>query len=609
MLAGADLLIFLGFLGAVMAIGFIAGRKEESSEDFFLAGRSIPWWGVAGSVFGTNVSANHLVGMLGVGFSIGFAQSHFELGAVVALLVLAYLFLPVYDRLKIFTLSEYLDRRYNQTASLLYSVILILLIFVQLTAAFYIGSRSLNFILRETGFAPGYPGGVALLVLITATYTIFGGLKAVVYTDVLQSFLLLVAGILVAILTFSQAEVGGFLSMLARDAALPVADQKMRMYLDSDHPDLPWTGALSGLMFMHVFFWSTNQYLVQRTMAARSLTHARFGILTGGYLKLLVPFFSVAGGVAAAQLFAARLPGVAVAPDEAFPLLVKMVVPAGYGLVGIIAAGLIGAIISTIDSMMNSAATLITIDIYRKHVNPAGDGRREIFIGRLTIAAIVSVSAGLAITSYDPNSTGNFFLTVSSRTAYFTPGLVGVFFLGMFWRRATGRGAVAAILAAPCFAFGCEWIYDAWLAEFESLRSLLGAKLNFMHRTFFAVCASMLVQVGVSLGTAREGERTALLWSPSGDFSALRPVLFKIALFLASVPALVGLHTLGLSPALTAALGGGFTTGLFLWHVLGHPREARSPAALLRDDRLFAGVLCGLTMALMLLFLENPIAA
>lgn len=148
MFATLDLVIFVLSLAVVMAVGLIAGRREDSSEDYFLAGRSIPWWGVAGSIFGTNVSANHIVGMMGIGFSIGFAQTHFEIGAVLALLMLAYIFLPVYLNLRIFTLSEYLGKRYNQTASLLYTIILIVLILVQMTAAFYIGSRSLMLLLQ-----------------------------------------------------------------------------------------------------------------------------------------------------------------------------------------------------------------------------------------------------------------------------------------------------------------------------------------------------------------------------------------------------------------------------------------------------------------------------
>ena len=356
MIGALDLVVFLGSLTIVMAIGILAARRERTTEDFFLAGRSVRWWGVAGSIFGTNVSASQLVGMLGIGYSIGFAQSHFELGAVAALMLLAYGFLPVYRRLGAFTLSAWLGRRFDGRSQTLYAVISVVVTIVQLTGALYIGSRSVGLLLDGTVLEVSYLGGVVALSVITGTYTIFGGLKAVIYTDVVQSVLLLAAGVAVAVLTFAQPEVGGWSGMLAFDAARPVVEQKMHLYLPSSHPDLPWSGALTGLLVLHTFYWSTNQRIVQRVLAAESDRQARLGIVVAGFLKLTIPFFAIAGGVAAAQLFNARVPGAVIDPDAATPELVRLVVPLGYGLVGLVIAGLIGAILSTIDSMVNSAA-------------------------------------------------------------------------------------------------------------------------------------------------------------------------------------------------------------------------------------------------------------
>ncbi|ACY13077.1 SLC5 family protein [Haliangium ochraceum] len=597
MLGGLDIVLFFLFLGGVMLVGLMSGRHESSSEDYFLAGRKIPWWGVAGSIFGTNVSANHLVGMLGVGFSIGFAQSHYELGAIAAILVLCYFFLPVYRRLGIFTLSEYLGRRFGDSSRLLYTLILVVLIVVQMTAAFYIGSRSLGLLLADTPLELGYLGGVAVLVIITTAYTIFGGLTAVVWTDVMQSLLLLVAGVLVAVLTFAQPEVGGFAAMMARDAALPAAEQKMHLYLPSSHPDLPWTGALTGLIALHVFFWSTNQYLVQRALAAKSLTQARVGALTGGFLKLLIPLFSVAGGVAAAQLFAAR--SVSAAPDEAFPVLVNLVIPAGYGLIGIISAGLIGAIISSIDSMMNSAATLVTVDIYKHRLRPAADDASMVRVGRWVIVAIVGLSTLLAITSYDPDSRDNFFLVVSRQSSYFTPGLIAAFVLGMFYRRANGVGAVLAIACAPVLSLVFELAYDGWLHVYFD--ELLGARLNFMHRVFLTLLASLAVLVVGSRVRPADPERARYLWvEAAGEQPApLAAVVGKLGLFALIQAALAGLLVTGaLPPALLAALSAVLTAALFAWHIARY----RRPEGLLRDDRVLAAALSSATMFMMFAF-------
>ncbi|GAB4559268.1 MAG: sodium/sugar symporter [Haliangiales bacterium] len=597
MLSGIDIVIFILFLVAVMAVGLLAGSKDESSEDYFLAGRKIPWWGVAGSIFGTNVSANHLVGMLGVGFSIGFAQSHYELGAVAALLVLCYFFLPVYLRLDIFTLSEYLGKRFGNASSLLYALILIILIVVQMTAAFYIGSRSLNLLLEGTSLELGYLGGVLILVLITSLYTVIGGLTAVVWTDVMQSVLLLVAGVMVAILTFAQDEVGGFMAMMARDAALPAAEQKMHLYQPASHPDLPWTGALTGLIVLHIFYWSTNQYLVQRALAAKSLQQARVGALTGGFFKLLIPLFSVAGGVAAAQLFAAR--SVTAAPDDAFPVLVNMVVPAGYGLVGIISAGLIGAIISSIDSMMNSAATLATIDIYKKYLRPDADDKQLIRIGRVVIVVIVLISMLLAITSYDPEGASNFFLVVSRQSSYFTPGLIAAFLLGMFYRRANGKGAAVAIIAAPVLSLLIELAYNGWLNAY--LGDIFGPKINFMHRVFVTLLASLLVLFAVSRASGRDQAREQFMWAEAmGDeLKRLPSVLSKLAVFALGQTGLALLLVQGsLDQTMLALASAGFTAGLFGWHVARY----RLHDSLWREDRLLAGALSGATMFMMFIF-------
>ena len=210
-LTALDIGIFLASILAVLAIGLWAGRKEDDTADFYLAGRSVPWWGVAGSIFGTNVSAEHLVGMLGIGYSIGFAQAHFEFLAIGGLLILAFLFLPLYRGMGLYTLSEYLAKRYDERSAVLYSAFNILtIVIVRMALGFYIGARALSYLLDGTPLAIDYTAGIAIFALVTATYTIVGGLKAVIWTDVMQSVLLLLAGVFVAVLVFGQPEVGGF---------------------------------------------------------------------------------------------------------------------------------------------------------------------------------------------------------------------------------------------------------------------------------------------------------------------------------------------------------------------------------------------------------------
>ena len=513
-LTAIDIAIFLLSILAVLAVGLWAGRKEESADDFYLAGKNVPWWGVAGSIFGTNVSAEHLVGMLGIGYSIGFAQAHFEYGAIAALLVLAFVFLPLYRGMGLYTLSEYLARRYDGRSGVLYSAFNILtIVIVRMALGFYIGARALSYLLDGTDLAIDYSTGILIFAVVTATYTIAGGLKAVIWTDVMQSTLLLLAGVFVAALVFGQPEVGGFGGLLAKDAAMPAAEQKFHLYLPPDHPQLPWTGVFTGLLIIHVFYWSTNQFIAQRALAARSEFDARMGILAAGYLKLLIPFVSIATGVAAGYLFEARLADGELAalplPDDAFPLLVRMIVPAGYGLVGLITAGLIGAILSSIDSMMNSGATLFTFDFYRRYLDPDASERRLILVGRISIVAFVAIAAAIAASIYTEDAADNFFLKVPAQMGHVVPGIAVAFLGGVLWRRATATAAFWALLASPVFSLLIELGYGAWAGGSSplatALAEYLGPQLNFLHRTAMTALFALIALVGISLLGGRPG--------------------------------------------------------------------------------------------------------
>ena len=642
-----DLIIFFGSLTAVMAIGLLAGRKEETSEDYFLAGREIPWWGVAGSIFGSNVSANHMIGMMGIGFSVGFAQSHFELGAIAGLMLLCYGFLPIYRKLKVYTLAEYLGQRYDDRSRIAYAIIMILIMaVVQLVPALYIGARSTCILmggdaveqvsLNSTAAAespdPSDPDSgsdqlqdqsstglnvdrfyyalfVIALAAISASYTILGGLKAVIWTDVMQSFLLLLAGIVLALLTFDQ--IGGWGEMMLRDQA---GAGKMHLYLPSHHPELPWTGVLTGLMALHFFYWGTNQFIVQRALAARSYSEARIGIIAAGFLKLLIPFFAIGTGVAAFYLFQERLPQRTIAPDTAFTELVLLVVqPIGFGLIGIISAGVIGAILSSIDSTMNSAATIVTVDLYRKYINPEASDSQMIRVGRLSIVVFVTLAALMAIWVIDPNSDKNFFLQIVDYQGYLTPGLLVVFLLGLFWRGATAAGAFATILAGVPLSGLVELAYNSYLGTIPTIAVYLGTQLNFFHRVLAVIllCGGVHVLVSQLGGTDRKEE--PLVWADLGDHdpAALRRLLCFLLLW---IVALAGLgyvvYSEQASPTFSAWLGAVMTLILLPFARaagLGSNLESGNAAstgatALLKDDLTWAILLCSAAVFMMYYF-------
>ncbi|MBT4013326.1 MAG: sodium/solute symporter, partial [Planctomycetaceae bacterium] len=691
-----------------MIVGLIAGRKEETSEDYFLAGKKLRWFAVAGSIFGSNVSANHMVGMMGVGFSIGFAQSHFEIGAIAGLLFLCYGFLPVYRKLNLYTLSEYLGKRYDDRSRVSYAVIMIIIMaFVQMVPALYIGSRTIcellggNAIIQEDSSAateptvvtnnisnspdsaissqfqvqapkskvsmPHYTWFVIALGVIAGSYTIVGGLKAVVYTDIIQSVLMLIAGIGLAVLVFSQL---GWNQMLELDAAAGDAS-KMNIYLPTYHKDLPWTGVLTGLMCMHCFYWGTNQFIVQRALGAVSDKEARAGIISAGFLKLTIPFFSIATGVCAYYLLmneateeAARAMVNDIAPDTVFPKLVtRFISPIGFGLVGLIAAGVIGAILSSIDSMMNSAATIISVDIYKRYFRKDASDRELIIAGRVTIVVLMITAILMAIFVMDPNSNENFFLQIANYQNYLTPGLLVAFVLGIFWKRGTAPAAFYTILAGIVLSWVVVQVYDsdmprplydialdrasvsdfhagnfvpagyldqnvhdmsqdefdAFIAKdirpnISALQKMFGPTLNFFHRVVFVLGLSAIVFVIISLMTPMDTKKSQLTWTGLGGHQPTRlKALAKTLCLSLLIFALLGWLTDQtfrgrdlLTPTLAACFAAFWTLGVYGCEILGKFKTDDSGMSrgqyILRSDLTYAGLLAATAMFMMYFF-------
>lgn len=707
LLSTTDLVIFFGSLFTVMLFGLWSGRKEDSSEDYFLAGKSTRWWGVAGSIFGSNVSANHIAGMMGVGYIVGFAQSQFEITAIAGLLLLCYGFLPVYRKMNVFTLSEYLGKRYDDRSRVSFAIIMVvIMVVVQMVPGFYFGSRSVNRLLQgDTGskasaeavvdakgslseiqiktkgrkyakapkvlieqdggakavaqidgqgrltsidliesgsgyevdkvpsivlkggneknpeISPGdvdprhYQIGILVMALVTGAYVILGGLRAVIITDVVQSVLMLIGGLIVAFVVFSLPEVGGWSGMRAMDAAASPEAQKMHLYESSDHPTLPWTGMFSGLMVLHFFYWGTNQFIVQRALSARSDREARIGIITAGFFKLLIPFFSIGTGIAAFYLF--KKNNMIVASDDVFiTLLTEYVKPIGFGVLGLVAAGLIGAILSTVDSMLNSAATIITFDIYKKYINPKADDKKLVWVGRVWIAIFIVVAGFVSIAIMDPNSKSPFFIFVAANQLKLVSGLVVAFLVGMFWKRATGAGGIAAIISGIFFSFAFApvaiegqplWpsLYELTLAKSDLIRNLFGPKLNFFHAAFLASIIAFTLNIVVSLKTQPDEEKGKFTWTelgghePSTLKSAGRKVLLTIGLYTTLGLTMVGGWTSPLISGLVAAIWTWLVFAEVALSAVIRSHTEDKPISLFQEDRFWAGLLAGLAIFMM----------
>lgn len=456
-----DVFAFVTFLATVIGISLYAARREEGSQDYFLAGRQLTWWLIGFSLIASNISTEHFVGMAGAGFgAVGLAIASYEWVAAVSLVVVGLFLLPRYLRLGIYTMPEFLERRYGQAARSLMAVyMLVAYVGVAIAAVLYSGALGLQAIF---GIDLGW--GIWLIGLLAGAYTIYGGLKAVVWSDLLQGVTLLVGGAVVMVLGLRA--VGGWGAFMAANG------DKMHMVLPANHPDLPWTALLLGIWIPNFFYWGCNQFITQRALGARSLAHGQRGIMLAAAIKLVIPFIIVIPGIIAFQLFQAQITH----GDQAYPVLIANLLPAG--LRGILFAALFGAVMSSLDSMLNSASTLFTMDIYKGMLRPEASDKRLLTVGRRATAVLMLAGCLLAPL---PGQFEGVFRYIQLVWGFISPGVVAAFFFGLVIRRAPQSAAVTAlILGVP--------VYGALLWRLPGT-----AFLNHMAITFILLVAVMAI--------------------------------------------------------------------------------------------------------------------
>lgn len=478
-----DVFVVVATIAGVTLFGMWIGRKEDSTKDYYLAGKTVAWWAVAGSIFGTNISSHHMVGMMGAGLKEGFAQANFEFGAIFGLMMLCYFFLPFYRRMGLFTLSEYLGRRFDDRSRLIYSITNMAFLLIQMVGTMILGALTIATLTADSPYAISYGTAVFMLAAVAAAYTFYGGLKADIFNDVVQSILLLIGSGLIAVLAIWHPNVGGLSGLLEKQP------EKFHVFFEPSHPELPWTGVFSGLMVLHLYYWGTNQFIVQRTLGARSDWDARMGTITAGFFKLLIPFLCIVPGMAAGFILAIDP---ATESDTAFAGLTRALLPSGYGLVGLVMAALVAGILSTIDSMMNSTATLFTFDIYKKYVRPEASEMRLIWVGR--VAMMLMVSAAIALSLYFGQTRGGIFNRMADFNAYLVPGVIVAYVAGILQPLVTRTASFVCILAGPFLSILYE--QGAWYAFDHDLQAF--------HRAALATLSCYVVLIVVSLATRHE---------------------------------------------------------------------------------------------------------
>jgi SSS family solute:Na+ symporter len=489
-----DVLVLAVSVIGVTGFGMWIGRKEENTSDYYLAGKTVAWWAVAGSIFGTNISSHHMVGMMGAGLKEGFAQANFEFGAIFGLLMLCYFFLPFYRRMGLYTLSEYLGRRFDDRSRLLYSITNMAFLLIQMVGTMILGALTIATLTADSQYRISYETAVCLLAAVSAAYTLYGGLKADIFNDVVQSVLLLIGSGLLAILSIWHPNVGGLSGLLEKQP------EKFHVFFEASHRELPWSGVLSGLMVLHLYYWGTNQFIVQRTLGARSDWDARMGTIAAGFFKLLIPFLCIVPGMAAGYILAIDP---ATESDTAFAGLTRTLLPAGYGLVGLVMAGLVAGILSTIDSMMNSTATLFTFDIYRKYIRPEASEIRLIWVGRGAMILMVGSAIGLSLVF--GQTRGGIFNKMADYNAYLVPGVIVAYVAGILQPFVTRSAAFLCILAGPFLSVVFE----------QGALYVFGHELQAFHRAALATLACYGVVVAVSAATQgeRDSDREQFTWS------------------------------------------------------------------------------------------------
>lgn len=421
-----DLISFGGFILLVILISLYMSRKEKSTEDYFLAGRGLSWGLIGFSLIASNISTEHFVGMAGRGFELGLAIASYEWMAAVTLVVVALVFLPRFLKAGIYTIPEYLEYRYSSaTRTLMAIFMLVAYLVVALASVLYSGALAL-----EAIFDLPLVQGIWLIGLLAGIYTVYGGLKAVVWSDLLQGVALLLGGVFVTVLAFH--EIGGIGVFLEK------AEPKLHTVLPWNHPEMPWLAVFIGGMWIpNLFYWGLNQFITQRSLAAKSLVHGQQGIMFAAFIKLFIPFIIVFPGIIAFELYGEGISN----PDQAYPYLIKMLLP--EGIKGIMLAALFGAVMSSLDSMLNSAATIFTMDLYRKYLNPSSNSQKLVRIGRYATAVLVVLAClwSPVISRFE-----SVFSYIQMIWGFISPGIVAVFIWGIVSPRIPARAALTAMI-------------------------------------------------------------------------------------------------------------------------------------------------------------------
>lgn len=466
-----DFLVFGTFFSIVIGVSVFKSRKGKTSEDFFLASRSLTWPIIGISLIAANISTEHFVGMAGQGAGIaGMAIASYEWLAAITLVIVAMFFLPKFLKTGIFTIPEYLEYRYNSTArALMAFYTMVIYVGVTIAAVIYSGGLTLQTLFGDLTNPVHLKLGVWTIGIIAALYTAWGGLKAVAWADLFQGSALIIGGLITMVAGFIA--VGGIGSFFQHNAG------KMHMILPSTHEVLPWTALVIGLWIPNFYYWGLNQYITQRTLASKSLKQGQLGVIFAAFIKLFIPFIIIFPGIMAFQLYGHKMTGTG-GTDAAYPLLIRNLISPGVR--AFIFAAISGAVISSLASMLNSASTIFTMDLFKRHWKKEASQKTLIGVGRLCTVVFVLIGCFIAPLLGDERFKG-IFTYIQEFQGFISPGILAVFVFGMVAKKAPANAGVVGLALNPV-------IYGFLLWQFSSI-----AFLNRMAITFAVIILVLAV--------------------------------------------------------------------------------------------------------------------
>ena len=483
------------FLALIAVAVWVVLQKNKNTEDYFLAGRNVGWFVIGASIFASNIGSEHVVGLAGTGFESGTPMAHYELHAWIVLL-LGWLFLPFYIRSGAFTMPEFLEKRFDSRSRWFLSVFsLLAYVLTKVSVTIYAG----GIVVSELLGIPFWYGAIGVVVF-TGIYTVVGGMKAVIYTETLQTIVLILGSVVITYLGLQQ--VGGWNEL--QDTVRAVSPDHFNMWRPMSDPDFPWTGLLIGGTIVGIWYWCTDQYIVQRTLAAHNIKIGRRGAIFGAYLKLLPILIFLIPGIIAFALSIQNPEVFAIEKaDRAFPMLVKTLLP--VGLKGLVAGGLMAALMSSLASVFNSCSTIFTIDIYKK-LKPKKSERELLTTGKIATAIIVVLGI-VWIPIMERIGGGVMYQYLQNVQSYIAPPVTAVFLLGIIWKRVNAQAAISTLIAGLVLLvlrLSSEIYYQADISAGAVHDNLMYgfATINFAHMAIFMFLFSVALCISVSLATS-----------------------------------------------------------------------------------------------------------